>query len=411
MLRHVRTHVRSCTSFDTPKDCPSQSKKKCPFWVEGRHNGKRWHQSLKTADEKTAIRIVNRIVETGTLEPEAEAIGIDIAEAVEAFLNEQTGRGVAMATLGSFRKFLIGSPNRLGWKDAKGTWHHRKNAHTFSATLVDFAKEQGITTLDELTPPLAAKFRQGWTVKKTTADKQTERLKTFFRFCVDQQYLSENPAESLKPPSASDNDVPVIPFTREQVASILKACGSNEYLKTFVLVMRYSGLATVDAIKLTPDRLEHNHLKLRRTKTKGWVKVLLPAVIAGRLRDLPTHSSGFWFWNKQKDSKHQTATGNMRRMLRPIFGPNGANVVLKDEEGNLITDRRGKQRYGHPYQFRHTFVLEQLEAGASLERIAELLGNTYKVVEKNYSGWVKERQTILDETVAKSWNENELAGY
>ena len=106
-----------------------------------------------------------------------------------------------------------------------------------------------------------------------------------------------------------------------------------EYLKTFILVMKYSGLATVDAIKLTPDHLEENHLKLRRTKTRGWVKVLLPPAIGERLRTLPVNPCGHWFWNKKKDSKHETATGNMRRMLRPILGPNGANIALPGQRG------------------------------------------------------------------------------
>ncbi len=84
---------------------------------------------------------------------------------------------------------------------------------------------------------------------------------------------------------------------------------------------------------------------------------------------------------------------------------------MRDEEGQPILDRAGKQKYGHPYQMRHTFVLEQINAGASLERIAELLGNTYKIVEKHYSAWVQSRQKALDETVAKSWDAKELAGY
>ena len=83
----------------------------------------------------------------------------------------------------------------------------------------------------------------------------------------------------------------------------------------------------------------------------------------------------------------------------------------RDSEGNPILDRHGKQKYGHPYQLRHTFVLTQLQNGATLERIAELLGNTYKIVERHYSAWVSDRQAALDATVAKSWDEKELAAY
>ena len=404
MLRHVRRHVQDCNSFGKDRDCPSKSKKKCPFWVEGRHGRTRWHQSLRTTDEKTAIRLVNRIIETGRLEfDEPRAAGVTVLEAIEAFLAEQTSRGMADSTLKSFRTFLIGSPKRANCR----------NPEKFSPTLMEFATDQSIETLKSFVaePDLVAKFRQRWRVSHTTSLKQTERLKSFFKFAVDMKWVAENPARALRPPVDND-EPPVVPFTKVQVAAILQACGDNEYLGTFLLVMRYSGLATVDTVKLAPDRLEPtNHLRLHRTKTRTWVKVLLPTVVADRLRSLPVQAGGFWFWNRQTDSKHETGTGNIRRQLRRIFGPEGANIALRDEEGQPILDRAGNQRYGHPYQMRHTFVLEQINAGASLERIAELLGNTYKIVEKHYSAWVQSRQKALDETVAKSWDAKELAGY
>lgn len=404
MLRHVRKHVQDCHSYGKDRDCPSKSKKKCPFWVEGRDAGTRWHRSLRTNDERTAIRLVNRIIETGRLEfDEPRAAGVTVRDAIEGFLAEQASRGMADSTLKSFRKFLIGSPNRAKCR----------NPEKFSPTLMEYATDQAIATLQVFVadPDLVVKFRQRWQVSQKTSLKQTERLKNFFKFAVDMKWITENPARILRPPVDND-EPPVVPFTKEQVGAILKACCDNEYLRTFLLVMRYSGLATVDAVKLTPDRLEPtNHLRLHRTKTKTWVKVLLPTVVADRLRSLRLQAGGFWFWNRQKDSKHETATGNIRRQLRRVFGPEGANIALRDEEGQLILDRAGKQRYGHPYQMRHTFVLEQINAGASLERIAELLGNTYKIVEKHYSAWVQSRQQALDETVAKSWDAKELAGY
>ena len=182
MLRHVRRHVQDCNSFGKDRDCPSKSKKKCPFWVEGRHVGTRWHQSLRTNDERTAIRLVNRIVETGRLEfEEAIAPGITVREAIEGFLAEQTSRGMADSTLKSFRKFLIGSPNRANCR----------NSEEFSPTLMEFAIDQAIETLPAFVaePDLVAKFRQRWRVSQTTSLKQTERLKSFFKFAAD-MYLS-----------------------------------------------------------------------------------------------------------------------------------------------------------------------------------------------------------------------------
>jgi integrase len=389
MLRYSRTHIDGCTSGD--------SCRKCPYWIEGRHNGKRWHQSLRTMDSKTAAQLVQRVLLTGKLEQEQEIAGITIADAVTQFFAEQESRGAAQSTLKSFRKFLTGAAGRAKCK----------NPDRFSPTLTSFAEGAGVKYLSDCTSDFLAQFRQSWKVGKSTSQKQTERLRSFFAFAKGRKWITDNPAKALKPPIGSDREIPVIPFTPPQVTAIMKGCGANEFLRTFLLVMRYSGLATVDVIKLTPDRLEGDHLRLRRTKTGGWVNVLLPPVIAERLRNLTPYPCGYWFWNKKKDSTHETATGNIRRMLRPIL----SKILLKDETGSPIVDRNGKQRFAYPYQFRHTFVKDQLQAGASLERIAELLGNTYKIVEKHYSAWVSSRQAILDEVVPKGWNKKELARY
>src|SRR5579862_2255486 len=76
MLRYERNHVAGCKSGD--------SCKKCPFWIEGRHEGKRWHQSLKTTDVKTAASLLQRVVLTGKLAP-AEESKVTLVDAIKAY--------------------------------------------------------------------------------------------------------------------------------------------------------------------------------------------------------------------------------------------------------------------------------------------------------------------------------------
>lgn len=74
MLRHRRRHIQGCKS--------GASCKKCPYWVDGRHGGKRIHRSLGTADFQTAAQLVQHFLLTGKFDPEPEAVGITIADAV-----------------------------------------------------------------------------------------------------------------------------------------------------------------------------------------------------------------------------------------------------------------------------------------------------------------------------------------
>ncbi len=47
------------------------------------------------------------------------------------------------------------------------------------------------------------KYRGTWKLSPISAWKKLERMRTFFRFCVDRDLLRKNPALSLKPPKAT----------------------------------------------------------------------------------------------------------------------------------------------------------------------------------------------------------------
>ena len=156
----VKTAIHSAKTATVPPD-PRRNARS--GW-KAANAGTRWHQSLRTNDERTAIRLVNRIIETGRLEfDEPRTTGVTVRQAIEGFLAEQASRGMADSTLKSFRKFLIGSPNRAKCR----------NPEKFSPTLMEFAIGQAIETLTAFVakPDLVAKFRQRWRVSQTTSLK------------------------------------------------------------------------------------------------------------------------------------------------------------------------------------------------------------------------------------------------
>jgi site-specific recombinase XerD len=54
-------------------------------------------------------------------------------------------------------------------------------------------------------------FRETWTNRGTAARKKLEALRTFFRFCGDRKWVTDNPAKALKMPR--NTEPPVEPFT------------------------------------------------------------------------------------------------------------------------------------------------------------------------------------------------------
>lgn len=346
------------------------------MWVKGYLNGKLVRRSLQTTNWQIAAQRVAAIEMNGSPEPTVPQI--TVGQAVERFLNDAKDRELRPATLKKFRVLL----SRQAAPD--------EEPNRFSPSLIMFAVSHRIEFLKEFTPDRLMEFRQSWKDRGISKLKKSERLKSFFSYARDVGWLSANPARSLKPPKI--NDPGVVPFSRDQVERIMAAC-TDERLKTFLLVMRFSGLAIADAVQLTPDRVQGDHLILRRTKTGKHIKVLLPGTVLQRLKALPPFGGRFYFWNRQTDeSDVQTATGNMRRSLRRIF------------EAASVPN-------AHPHQFRHFFVKEHLEHNVTLETIADLLGNSIKIIEKHYSNWVPSRQRKLDDAVERVWDLDELEQY
>lgn len=145
------------------------------------------------------------------------------------------------------------------------------------------------------------------------------------------------------------------------------------------------------------------------------MKVKLPPDLLARLAALDTQAGGYWFWNRLGgESKHQTATGNMRRYLRPIYRRSG--VVIRDKRGSRISmldPKTGLARHGsdgkalyamvHSHQWRHTFVHRLLKQNAPIEAIATLIGDTVKVVSQTYAHFIEERQAQLDKHAEAAW--------
>jgi integrase len=277
MLRIVPRHLKGCGQDSESKPCPSKQRRKCPLWVKGHLDGKLIRRSLGTANWQIAAQRVAEIEAVGSVQPTRAPL--TVAEAAAKFLTEAASRELRDSTLKKFRVLLTREP-------VPG-----EPSNHFSPSLVMFAKVRGIELLKGFGPDEVADFRQAWKDTGLSKLKKSERLKAFFRFAHDAGWTPTNPARNLRPPKAA---IPgVVAFTAEELAGIIAAC-EDERLKNFILVMRYSGLAIADAVQLRPDRLDDQHLTIRRTKTGKAVRVLLPPVICGRLQTLPLLEGGYF---------------------------------------------------------------------------------------------------------------------
>jgi integrase len=371
MLEIYRRHnPKNCTSTDTQK---CKAKRPCPIWIRGtKPDGSYFRKPLKLRDWNKALDCLRLMEATGEepkrVVPASSKSKVTIEEWRDRYVANARSENVTEETIRKYKLLF-----RL---------------------LSEFATPKSIRHPDEFDLESLRQFRSTWKDGPSSRMKKQERLRSIFNFALASKWIETNEALGLG--KIQVELVQKRPFDDDEMESILKTARAaitkgkqNEYAReaarqvyTFILVMRYSGLRISDICTLKVDSLRDDHLVVRTIKTGEQVTVLLPPVVAAGLRSIKKASPKYFFWNGNTKLTSVTDLWRMHR-LKPIF----------DE---------AKIQNAHPHRFRHTFAAELLRQGTSVRIVADLLGNSEKIVEKHYSRWIKGRQQGLDEAVKKA---------
>ena len=258
----------------------------------------------------------------------------------------------------------------------------RHKISTLLDALQAYADLNGFTLLDFIGVPELRRFRETWTSwGPLTQSKNIERLRAFYRFCIQSKWLVESPAKFLKPPKASPSKVSV--FTDEELSNI-HATIKRPIMRAFILVLQHTGLRISDAVQLRKQDITGGKLRITTKKTKSVVWLPLPPSLLAALDALST--TEFYFWTGE--SKLSTAIGSRRRGVAKLL------------------DRAGVK--GSPHTFRHTLATNLLANGTSPAIVAKILGNSERVVSKFYDHWIPARQVQLESELQKTWQDPKL---
>jgi integrase len=350
-LRLIRRHLKEC-----PHTSTRYRRCRCPIHVYGTLGGQAIRRALDQTSWDAAVELINGWTasgEIGVVKAEAPSV----REAIAKFLADCEAR-------------------HLGW-EAK-----RKYRHLLEDRLLGWCESKGLSNLRHLTVDALRQFRQSWKDSPIYATKNLERLRAFLRFCQQAGWIKQNPAISVKPPKATVS--PTLPFSREEMTRILEACdrygGNKDRIRAFVLTMRFTGLRIGDAIRLSKSHVSNGTVFVRTAKTGQPVSVPVPPKVVDALEKADRGGERY-FWT---GANIRSAVSNWSRYLARVFELAG------------VAD-------GHSHRFRDTCAVELLLAGASVEDVATILGNTPQVVAKHYAPWVKERQERLEKLVRQSW--------
>jgi integrase/recombinase XerD len=332
----------------------------CPVWVQGSLRGEYIRRGLNLRSWSAATDLVRDWEAAGEIGVVKRVEVPTIAEAVGKFFVDAKAQHLSGETIRKYENLL--NKRFLPWCEEKG---------------FRYLKQLGVKEMRE--------FRATWKDSPNYATKNLERMRSFFRFCQQDDWIAKNPARAVKAPKVKDK--PTLPFSTSEMERILDACdryrGHQDRVRAFVLVMRHSGLRIGDTIALDEGRLKGSNLLLYTAKTGTPVYVPLPPAVINALAKLDSNDRGRFF--STGNAKPQTARANWSRYLDSLFG-------LAKIDG------------GHSHRFRDTFAVELLLAGVPLDTVSILLGHSsVKITEKHYKPWVQSLQRKLEEEVKRAW--------
>jgi integrase len=313
-------------------------------------DGKPYRKTLKTRSFERAQQTVNKIEEGKQPErPKA----VTIKDALTAFIKDCESRNLNASTLRKYRRL--------------------------SARLTAFATARNLHKCDDFTVDLTRDFRSSWKLSPRTASKELERLRAFFKFCVEADWAKKNYAKSLK--GAKVKISPRLPFSEKEIQAILSKAQDDRELG-FLLTLRHTGLRIGDASLLKVSQVSDSRVYLYTTKAGTPVSILIPETLASLLKKLPLRG-GYFFLRGDSTSMHTTADLWRRR------------IKLLCKAAGITPD--------HPHRFRHSLAADLLSRGVSTEHVAAILGNSPAIVARHYSQWIASRQDALDAALQSTW--------
>jgi integrase/recombinase XerD len=343
-----RRHRADCPHLEDrySRDC------KCVIWMYW-SQGDDHRRSTKTRSWKKAERIREEFehfldplrAKLKRLTEDAERTRVKLADAIADFLSDAATVTKSATTRWIFKHLL--------------------------ASLSAWCESNGIHYLDEIRVPHLRRWRSTWiSYRNETIRTYQAKVKKFFRFCVEQEWLGNNPMSLL----TRIKGVPSRPtdyFNREEFEKLVEATYSLSdthdrpnlaiRLRTMLLLRRWSGLRLGDAVPLERSRLMGDCILLRQSKTTRPVFVPLPHDVAQALREIPAGRNPnprYFFWDGLNKG---SAVHEWEREFNKLFRM--ADLRTPD----------GKPKRCHGQMLRDTFSVELLLAGVRIEEVSALL--------------------------------------
>jgi integrase len=243
-----------------------------------------------------------------------------------------------------------------------------------------FLSVQNVALLQDIDRALVERFKV-WRVERINKRKFSRGatglvldaavLHRVFSFAVENEMILKNPVRMEGTPGENPTNG-AEPLTGVELSRMREHAGAD--MLSFLL-LRWSGLRGVDAVKLTWAEVQLDREEIERVTQKRRKRVILPLhtellfaleVEHGRLKPQPAD----------------------RVLMNPATGEPMTRPTLYRRM--VALGKRAGVSNANPQRFRDTLAVDMLSRGASPYDVAKVLGDTIDTVEKHYTPFVKE---------------------
>jgi integrase len=244
----------------------------------------------------------------------------------------------------------------------------------------EFLAAEKITLLQDISRPLVEHFKV-WRVERINKKKYSRGatglaldaaiLHRMFSFAVENEMVVKNPVRMEGRPGENPQNG-AEPFTAAQLSKMREQAGPDLLM---FLLLRWTGLRGVDAVKLAWSEVHLDHKEIERVTQKRKKRVILPL-----------HAELVFALEAEREKQRPQPSDPV--LLNPATG--GAMTRPRLYTRMLALGKRAGVAGAHPHRFRDTLAVDMLSRGASPYDVAKMLGDTIDTVEKHYTPFVKE---------------------
>ncbi len=226
--------------------------------------------------------------------------------------------------------------------------------------LVEFVGKKGKGTITEVTDTDINEFKELLKKQRYTGksiSRKINSIKAFFRYCIGQGMISENPAEVITHPKYELTPPRVL--SRIEYRALRDACRGDARMYAVVELLLQTGMriSELAALQLGDFDFDHNVIVIRAQNSREARKV--PLNEAGKSAEMDY---------LQVRPRAREKTVFLTKTCRPFLVRNIRTAI--DRYFRLAGIKDAKVN-----DLRHTFIVEQLKAGTPLVYVSQLVGH------------------------------------